>query len=58
MLKYKLENKLEDFTFICEVCGKKTKLEASLNEYYKDGTIKKHYACSKHIIILYNKIIK
>jgi hypothetical protein len=56
MLKYKLENKLEDYS--CEVCGKKTKLEASLNEYHKDGTIKKHYACTKHIIVLYNIIIK
>jgi hypothetical protein len=30
----------------------------SVNEFHKDGTIKIHYTCSKHMIDLYNKIVK
>jgi hypothetical protein len=29
-----------------------------LNEYHKDGTIKIHHACSKHMIDLYNQIVE
>jgi hypothetical protein len=60
MLKYKLENKLEanETTIYCEICGKKTALQPSINEYHKEGTVKMHYTCSNHIVDLYNKIIK
>ena len=60
MLKYKLENKLEEnnSTIYCEICGEKPALQPSLNEYHKDGTIKVHYSCSHHILDLYNVIIK
>lgn len=60
MLKYKLENKLEENnpTIYCEICGKKQTLLPSINEYHKDGTIKMHYSCSNHIVALYNVIIK
>jgi len=59
MLRYKLEEKK---SFCCEVCGanmaaRKT-TAISVNEFYKDGTIKIHYACSKHMSDLYNKIVK
>ena len=61
MLNYELEDILEDnnpTSYYCEVCGKQSKVHTSLNEYCKDGTIKKHYTCSKHLVHLYNKIVK
>ena len=60
MLKYKLENKLEEnnSTIYCEICGQKQALQPTINEYHKDGTIKMHYSCSNHIVDLYNIIIK
>jgi hypothetical protein len=60
MLKYKLESKSEynDIIYYCEICGKKLKVQTSMNEYCKDGTINKHYTCSHHLVDLYNKIVK
>jgi hypothetical protein len=60
MLKYKLENKLEEnnSTIYCEICGKESALQPSINEYHKEGSIKMHYTCSNHIVDLYYKIIK
>jgi hypothetical protein len=60
MLKYKQENKLEEnnATISCEICGKTPKVNASINEFHKNGIIKIHYTCSDHIVDLYNKIIK
>ena len=62
MLKYKLEKYMSvSSSFYCEVCGTKpakSAVEASINEFHKDGTIKKHYTCPNHIIDLYNKIVK
>ena len=50
---------------MCEICEadvtlpRKPGIEAvGLNEYHKDGTIKIHHTCSKHIIDLYNKIVE
>jgi hypothetical protein len=59
MLKYRLEEKLEDNNLIsyCEICGKKS-TKTSVNEFRKDGTIKKYYTCSNHIVDLYNKIMR
>ena len=61
MLKYKLENKLEeDITttkFYCEICGKPT-LFTSIKEFHKDGNIIIHSSCSDHIVDLYNKILE
>lgn len=39
MLKYKLENKLEEnnSTIYCEICGKESALQPSINEYHKEG---------------------
>ena len=59
MLRYKLEEKK---SFCCEVCGanmaaRKT-TAISVNEFHKDGTIKIHYTCPKHMLDLYNKIEK
>jgi hypothetical protein len=59
----KLEGKSKGATssFGCEICNikpvKKT-LATSINEFHKDGTIKIHYTCSKHIVDIYNKIVK
>ena len=50
--------------YCCEVCGVKPaevaakKSLASINEFHKDGTIKIHYTCSKHIVNLYKQITK
>ena len=48
-------------SFGCEICNTKPAKKAlatSINEFYKDGTIKIHYTCSKHIVDIYNKIVK
>ena len=71
MSKYKLEKKLKSMsTFCCEFCGLKQgqvgeekeetamTIMESVNEFYKDGTVKIHYSCSSHIIDLYKKITK
>jgi hypothetical protein len=65
MLEYtQEENKLKSSSlFYCEVCGTKPTKKAvatiaSINEFYKDGTIKIHYTCSNHIVDLYNKIMR
>ncbi|HJT85717.1 MAG TPA: hypothetical protein VJ697_14640 [Nitrososphaeraceae archaeon] len=69
MSTYKLENKIKSMsTFCCEFCGLKqgqvgkeervmTIIE-SVNEFYKDGTVKIHYSCSSHIVELYKKITR
>ena len=55
MMNYKLEEK----SISCEVCGGEIPAKAAgINEYHKDGIVKKHHACSNHIVDLYNKIIK
>jgi len=50
---------------LCEICGEDITLPrkpgiatVGLNEYHKNGTIKIHHTCSKHIIDLYNKIVE
>jgi hypothetical protein len=64
MLEYKLEQNKSasiSLSFCCEVCGTKQaakNIPTSINEFYKDGTIKIHYTCSNHIVDLYNKIVK
>ena len=67
MLKYRLRQKYSIISsassfYGCEVCGIKPtaakKSLSSINEFHKDGTIKIHYTCSKHIVDLYDKIIK
>jgi hypothetical protein len=62
MLKYYLEKEEKS---LCEMCEADITLpkkpgisKVGLNEYHKDGTIKIHNACSKHIIDLYNKIVE
>jgi hypothetical protein len=48
-------------SFGCEICNTKPAKKAlatSINEFHKDGTIKIHYTCSKHIVDIYNKIVK
>ena len=54
MMNYKLEEK----SISCEVCGEIPAKAAGINEYHKEGIVKKHHACSNHIVDLYNKIIK
>ena len=54
MMNYKLEEKSTS----CEVCGEIPAKATGINEYHKDGIVKKHHVCSNHIIDLYNKIIK
>jgi len=63
MLKNSLEEKEEKS--LCEICGEDITLPrkpgiatVGLNEYHKNGTIKIHHTCSKHIIDLYNKIVE
>lgn len=63
MLKSSLEEKEEES--LCEICGENVTISrklgiatVGLNEYHKNGTIKIHHTCSKHIIDLYNKIVK
>ena len=70
LIESKLEEKREIATttttsssssFGCEICNTKPAKKAlatSINEFHKDGTIKIHYTCSKHIVDLYDKIIK
>ena len=62
MLKYNLKGKSKITTSIgCEICNTKPNKKAlvtSINAYHKDGTIQIHYACSKHLVDLYNKITK
>ena len=69
MSKYKLENKIKSMsTSCCEFCGLKQgqvgkeetvmTIMESVNEFYKDGTVKIHYSCSSHIVDLYKKITK
>jgi hypothetical protein len=62
MLKHFLEKEEKS---LCEICEADVTLprkpgieEVGLNEYHKDGTIKIHHTCSKHIIDLYNKIVE
>ncbi len=62
MLKYSLEKEEKS---LCEICGENVTLPTKpgieavgLNEYHKDGTIKIHHSCPKHIIDLYNKIVE
>ena len=63
MLKSSLEEEKEEA--LCEICRENIALprkpgiaRVGLNEYHKDGTIKIHNACSKHIIDMYNKIVE
>lgn len=63
MQKYSLEKEKEEA--LCEICGENILLpnkpgiaRVGMNEYHKDGTIKIHNACSKHIVDLYNKIVE
>ena len=66
LVESKLEEKREvakitTSSFGCEICNTKPAKKAlatSINEFYKDGTIKIHYTCSKHIVDLYDKITK
>jgi hypothetical protein len=62
MLKSSLE---KEEKALYEICGENVTLPTKpgiatvcLNEYHKDGTIKIHHSCPKHIIDLYNKIVK
>jgi hypothetical protein len=62
LYKYKLEKKsVLESAFSCEVCGRNPAqslitVRESVNEFHKDGTIKIHYSCSRHIVDLYKKI--
>jgi len=63
MQKNSLEEK--EGKLLCEISGENVILPSKpgiatvgLNGYHKDGTIKIHNACSKHIIDLYNKIVE
>jgi len=64
MSKYKTE-KMSVFAsaFSCEICGigpaqSLVTIGESVSEFHKDGTIKIHYSCTRHIVDLYKKITR
>ena len=71
MSAYKLEkNLILPSIFSCEVCSlnreqsleeetaKTTTTMRSINEFCRDGTIKVHFSCPKHVVELFKQIIK
>ena len=64
MSEYKIEKKpISASAFSCEVCSigpaqSLITIRESVNEFHKDGTVKIHYSCSRHIVDLYKKITK